>query len=220
MAKKLGYTWYQENWRSSQKVWGLTLTQRGLYRELIDLAYDQDNKIVLDYDTFSHYCRIRKSVLVKMLSQLMSRSLIILHEDYISVTSVESRLQLVRSGRLGGLSSSKEKEKDKYKKKEKYKEKGIDVNVSKILELYPYCQDVNTVNIEWDYLDDLTRQKVIEHAYMYLDHHSEHKKTEFLPRLENYLSKKIYLAPKLPYEHLTETKSDYDLIRERINNEN
>ena len=93
---------------------------------------------------------------------------------------------------------------------------GVDV----ILDLYPVVQDVNTVNIEWDFLNDATRQKVIDHAKMFIQHLKDTKQTEYTPFLENYLTKKMYLAPKMPYEHKIETKSDYDLIRERINNEN
>ena len=94
------------------------------------------------------------------------------------------------------------------------------IGVNVILDLYPVVQDVNTVNSEWDFLNDATRQKVIDHAKMFIQHLKDTKQTEYTPFLENYLTKKMYLAPKMPYEHKIETKSDYDLIRERINNEN
>jgi len=42
---KLGYTWYSQNWQSDDDVFELNLTQRGLYRELIDRAMQKDNKV-------------------------------------------------------------------------------------------------------------------------------------------------------------------------------
>ena len=44
---KLGYTWYPKDWNNSEAVFELTLQQRGLYRELIDLAMLNDNKIII-----------------------------------------------------------------------------------------------------------------------------------------------------------------------------
>ena len=40
---KLGYTWYPKDWGNSEKVFELTLIERGLYRELIDMAMLNDN---------------------------------------------------------------------------------------------------------------------------------------------------------------------------------
>lgn len=47
-TKRMGYTWYPKDWASSERVARLNLAERGLYRELIDLAYLTDNRINFD----------------------------------------------------------------------------------------------------------------------------------------------------------------------------
>jgi len=49
---KLGYTWYPKDWGNSESVFELNLTERGLYRELIDLAMLNDNKTEIKKDVW------------------------------------------------------------------------------------------------------------------------------------------------------------------------
>jgi len=50
---KLGYTWYPKDWGNSESVFELNLSERGLYRELIDLAMLNDNKTDIKLEVWS-----------------------------------------------------------------------------------------------------------------------------------------------------------------------
>ena len=52
---KLGYTWYPKDWKTNQKVFNMRLELRGFYRELIDFAYENDNKFTINH---KYWCRI------------------------------------------------------------------------------------------------------------------------------------------------------------------
>ena len=51
--KKLGYTWYPKDWGNSESVFELSLAERGLYRELIDLAMLNNNQTEIKKDVWS-----------------------------------------------------------------------------------------------------------------------------------------------------------------------
>lgn len=123
MSKRLGYTWYPHQWKSSIRVFKLTLAERGLYRELIDLAYEEDNKILLDIETWSRQFGCSQEELNVMLSKLVQLKdkdgvpLVELKGEILSVPSCEPRLMLIRGGKKGGETSAKGRGKRREKGK-------------------------------------------------------------------------------------------------------
>lgn len=99
---KLGYTWYPKDWNNSDSVFELNLSQRGLYRELIDIAMLTDNKIEINYSIWSRRWGVNLDELNNLLSELIRLKLIEKRDEFIFIPSCESRLLLVRSGREGG----------------------------------------------------------------------------------------------------------------------
>jgi hypothetical protein len=102
---KLGYTWYPKDWGNSESVFELNLTERGLYRELIDLAMLNDNKTEVKLEVWSRKFAISSTDLFDIMSKLVALKLIELKENLLFIPSCESRLNLVRGGSKGGKKS-------------------------------------------------------------------------------------------------------------------
>ena len=73
---KLGYTWYPKDWGNSEAVFELNLTQRGLYRELIDLAMLNDNKTEINSPVWCRKWNIEHEQLWDILEFLLKLKLI------------------------------------------------------------------------------------------------------------------------------------------------
>jgi hypothetical protein len=105
---KLGYTWYPKDWNTSEAVFELTLQQRGLYRELIDLAMLNDNKTVIKSNTWVRKWNIPHNDLWEILEILEELFLIKIGDNLLDRTlfipSCEPRLCLARGGKKGGKS--------------------------------------------------------------------------------------------------------------------
>jgi len=102
---KLGYTWYPKDWGNSEHVFELSLSERGLYREIIDLAMLNDNKIEFKKETWIRKFFVQKNELELILDKLLLLKLIEFNENILSVPSCENRLKLVRGGSNGGKKS-------------------------------------------------------------------------------------------------------------------
>jgi len=102
---KLGYTWYPKDWGNSESVFELNLSERGLYRELIDLAMMNDNKTEIKLDVWSRKFAIDTDGLKSILGKLSILSLIEIKGEILFIPSCESRLNLVRGGSNGGKKS-------------------------------------------------------------------------------------------------------------------
>ena len=102
---KLGYTWYPKDWGSSDGVFELNLSERGLYRELIDLAMLNDNKTEVKLEVWIRRFSVSNEDLKSILDNLCRLKLIEIKEDLLFIPSCESRLQLVRGGSNGGKKS-------------------------------------------------------------------------------------------------------------------
>ena len=98
---KLGYTWYPKDWGNSESVFEMNLTERGLYRELIDLAMLNDNKTEIKLDVWSRKFAISIDDLKSVLGKLSILNVIEINGDLLFIPSCESRLQLVRGGKKG-----------------------------------------------------------------------------------------------------------------------
>jgi hypothetical protein len=102
---KLGYTWYPKDWGNSDGVFELNLSERGLYRELIDLAMLNDNKTEVKLDVWIRRFSVSNEDLKSILDNLCRLKLIEIKDDLLFIPSCESRLQLVRGGSNGGKKS-------------------------------------------------------------------------------------------------------------------
>lgn len=102
---KLGYTWYPKDWGNSESVFELNLSERGMYRELIDLAMLNDNKTEINKDVWCRKFCVNLEDLNLILSRLVILKLITLNDKLLFIPSCESRLNLVRGGSKGGKTS-------------------------------------------------------------------------------------------------------------------
>lgn len=99
---KLGYTWYPKDWGNSESVFELTLSERGLYREFIDLAMLNDNKTEIKKNVWIRKFFVSIEDLDIILNKLIDLKLIEIKEDILFIQSCEPRLNLVRGGSKGG----------------------------------------------------------------------------------------------------------------------
>jgi hypothetical protein len=132
---KLGYTWYPKDWGNSESVFELNLTERGLYRELIDLAMLNDNKIEIKFDVWSRKFAIDTDSLKSILGKLSILNLIEINKENLFIPSCEPRLNLIRGGRNGGKKSkpnSKPNSKPTQKPFESHEEKNLKPNSNQI----------------------------------------------------------------------------------------
>ena len=102
---KLGYTWYPKDWGNSENVFELNLEERGLYRELIDLAMLNDNTTEIKLDVWCRKFAIKYDDLLDIIRKLSLLNLIQIDGEKLFIPSCESRLKLVRGGSKGGKNS-------------------------------------------------------------------------------------------------------------------
>lgn len=65
---KLGYTFYPKDFISDPEVMMMTPSQRGIYRDLIDLAYMNDNKLKYNLTQLSKYCNATEDEISEILN--------------------------------------------------------------------------------------------------------------------------------------------------------
>ena len=104
MSKKeiFNYTWYPYDWMSSEKVFDLNLTQRGLYRELIDLCMTEENKVKINFNGWARKFNSSVEEIILILPILERLDLIIVEDDYLSIPSCENRLNKISIARTNG----------------------------------------------------------------------------------------------------------------------
>jgi len=106
---KLGYTFYLKDWNTSEKVFQLDLAERGLYRELIDLAFLNDNKTKINIAVWSRKFNADANEIESILDVLQVLELIQIEDSIIFIPSCEARLNMIRGGKKGGQKSRKNK---------------------------------------------------------------------------------------------------------------
>ena len=89
---KLGYTFYPKDWGNSEHVFELNLSERGLYREFIDLAMLNDNKTEIKKEIWIRKFAVTKEDLEVILNKLLSLNLIEYKKDILFIPSCETRL--------------------------------------------------------------------------------------------------------------------------------
>lgn len=102
---KLGYTWYPKDWGNSENVFELTLIERGLYRELIDMAMLNDNKTEINIKVWARKFGSTEDEIERILITLEELDLIVCTDINLFIPSCESRLNLMRGGSNGGKKS-------------------------------------------------------------------------------------------------------------------
>lgn len=110
---KLGYQWYPKDWSYSDKVFELNLSERGLYRELIDSAMTNDNKQKFSVRTWARKFNSNEEEINIIIDRLVELGLVEIKNDLLFIESCEPRLNLVRGGKKGGEKSTKNKPIDK-----------------------------------------------------------------------------------------------------------
>jgi len=128
---KLGYTWYPKDWGNSESVFELTLVERGLYRELIDMAMLNDNKTEINMKVWARKFGSTEDEIESILITLETLNLIVCTDINLFIPSCESRLKLVRGGSNGGK-KSKPTIKPHIKPIESLDEKNIKPSVKQI----------------------------------------------------------------------------------------
>jgi hypothetical protein len=99
---KLGYTFYPKDWQTSDRVFQLSLEERAIYREIIDLSYENDNQIEEKIEIWARKWNAKPKQISKGICKLLDLGLITREGDKITVPASEPRLTLVRAGRKGG----------------------------------------------------------------------------------------------------------------------
>ena len=84
---RLGYTFYPKDFISDPDVMMMDSSERGIYRDLIDLAYMNDNKIKYSIDKIARYCN-SDSESVKKVLELKGK----LIGKYWSIPSCDKRI--------------------------------------------------------------------------------------------------------------------------------
>ena len=110
---KLGYTWYAKDWSSSESVFELELSERGLFRELIDLAMLNDNKTTVKIKVWCRKFNVSIDELNTILDKLISLNLIVINDTNLFIPSCEKRLNYSRNGKKGGSKTSTQKPNNK-----------------------------------------------------------------------------------------------------------
>ena len=107
---KLGYTFYPKDWNNSEQVFQLNLEERGLYRELIDLAMLNDNNTEVKLKVWSRKFDCNTETLNTILITLAELDLIEINDKKILfIPSCENMLILSRAGRKGGKKTQENK---------------------------------------------------------------------------------------------------------------
>ena len=107
---KLGYTWYPKDWGMSDKVFELSLSERGLYREFIDMAYSSNNQIEVKINVWVRKFGCEEEDLKSIMEKLISLGMIEYRGENIFVPSCDKRIKIAdknrRNGKAGGRPSN------------------------------------------------------------------------------------------------------------------
>lgn len=209
--RKLGYTWYPKDWGNSESVFELNLSERGLYREFIDLAMLNDNKTEVKKDVWIRKFAVTEIELNNILSKLEKLSLIEFKDDILFIPSCESRLNLSRGGREGGKNG-----KPNIKPTSKPFESLLENNEKPIVkqrekkikdkEIYMSFLHLKISNIEFNKLLDLGYSKnQIDKVLEDIENYAPNKKYKSL-----YLTAKNWLEKEKPVETDPEKTIDFD----------
>lgn len=94
---KLGYTWYPKDFISDPEVMMMSAEERSVYRDLIDLAMLNDNKIKFSLLELERYTNAKKETIQNVL-ELKGKK----HKEFWSIPSCQKRLNKASVNRDNG----------------------------------------------------------------------------------------------------------------------
>lgn len=104
MSGKLGYTWYPKDFISDPDVMFMTAAERGVYRDLIDLAYMSDNAIKYSVDLLAKYTHSDVETVQKILDIKGEKI-----GDIWTIPSCAKRIALAEKNRANGSKGGRPK---------------------------------------------------------------------------------------------------------------
>ncbi|WP_437918558.1 DUF7833 domain-containing protein [Sphingobacterium sp. LRF_L2] len=106
----LGYTWYPKDFISDPDVMFMTAAERGVYRDLIDLAYTSENRIAYSIDMLARYTNSDVQTVEKILSMKAQKK-----GDFWTIPSCGKRIDLINKNRSNGSKGGRPKTQTKPK---------------------------------------------------------------------------------------------------------
>lgn len=107
----LGYTWYPKDFISDPDVMFMTAAERGVYRDLIDLAYTNENRIPYSIDMLAKYTNSDVGTVEKILSMKGEKV-----GEFWAIPSCGKRLDLIHKNRSNGAKGGAPKGNNNAKK--------------------------------------------------------------------------------------------------------
>jgi hypothetical protein len=101
---KLGYTWYPKDFISDPVVMMMTAAERGVFRDLMDLAYMHDNIIRYSIKQLSVYCNCMEEEISHVLKAKGNRM-----DDYWTIPSCQKRIDLIKKNTVNGMKGGRPK---------------------------------------------------------------------------------------------------------------
>lgn len=97
MSDKLGYTFYPKDFISDPDVMMMTSSERGIYRDLIDLAYMSGNRIKYNITQLAKYCNDSEANVQKILELKAKKA-----GDVWEIPSCNKRIEKANISRKNG----------------------------------------------------------------------------------------------------------------------
>jgi|SRR5690606_31784668 len=101
---KLGYTWYPKDFISDPEVMMMPPEERSVYRDLIDLAYLNENKITFSIQELERYTNAKKEIIEKVL-KIKGKN----HGKYWSIPNCQKRIDKALINRENGSKGGRPK---------------------------------------------------------------------------------------------------------------
>ena len=101
---KLGYTFYPKDFISDPEVMMMTPSQRGIYRDLIDLAYMNDNKLKYNLTQLSKYCNATEDEISEILNLKGLKE-----DNFWTIPSCDKRITKILANRENGSKGGRPK---------------------------------------------------------------------------------------------------------------